>query len=290
MWLLIWIIQSFLNAIWMIFWKKVVENKSVGNNWQTLFSRWNHILIIGILFFFWFFEYKIPQNEINYFNIWLLIIATFALYITYPLRRIAYANEKITVLQPFAMLFQVFPVIIWFIFISTERNNIITFLSSIIASIIVILSSIDFKKFKFNKYSMMVLISSCIKSIQVFAALYFLSFLSPTTFYFSESIIVIIYAILLIIIKKEFKQIKLLTKKYSKLLIITNTIVICSILLSLTMYKNLWVITTSLLSLLYLLFIYILWYFILKDIPSKKNILVTVIVSILIIIWVLYKS
>ncbi len=288
--MIIWIIQSFLNAIWMVLGKKVVENKKIGNNWQTFISRWNHVLILFILFVIWFFEYKVPQAEINYFNILLLVAATLALYVTYPLRRIAYANEKVTVLQPFAMLFQVFPVIIWFIFIASEKANLITFLSAIIASLVVIWTSIDLKKFKISKYSLMVLISSCIKSVQVFAALYFLTLVSPASFYFTESLFILLYSIVLIGFKWEFMQIKLITKKYAKLLIITNTIVVISILLSLTMYSTLWVVTTSLLSLLYLVFIYILWYFVLKDIPSKKNILVTIFVAICIIIWVLFKT
>jgi hypothetical protein len=62
------------------------------------------------------------------------------------------------------MLFQVFPVILGFIFITTERANIITFLSAITASLIVIIPNIDWKNFKMNKYSLMVLTSSIIKS------------------------------------------------------------------------------------------------------------------------------
>ncbi len=69
----------------------------------------------------------------------------------------------------------------------------------------------------------------------------------------------------------------------------TNSIVIVSILLSLTMYSSLWVVLTSLLSLLYLWFVYIISYFILKEIPSKKDVIVTIIVSIFIIIWIIFK-
>jgi hypothetical protein len=62
------------------------------------------------------------------------------------------------------MLFQVFPVILGFIFIATERANLITFLSALTASFIVIIPNIDWKNFKMNKYSLMVLASSTIKS------------------------------------------------------------------------------------------------------------------------------
>jgi len=62
------------------------------------------------------------------------------------------------------MLYQVFPVILGFVFIASERANLITFLVAILASFIVIIPSIDWKKFKMNKYSSMVLLSSIIKS------------------------------------------------------------------------------------------------------------------------------
>lgn len=288
--IILWIIQSFLNASWMILTKKVVENKKIWNNFQTIFNRWYHLIIIWILFVIWIFDYNYIEANISNNDLFLLLIATIWLYITYPLRRTAYANEKVSVLQPYAMLFQVFPIIIWFIFIASERANLITFLSAIIASLIVILSSIDYKKFKFNKYSLMVLLSSTIKSFQVFAVLYFLTKFNPASFYFTETLLVISISILLILFKKEISEIKLLTKKYIKLLMFTNSIVIVSILLSLTMYSSLWVVLTSLLSLLYLWFIYILWYFVLHEKPLRKDIIVTLFVAICIIIWVLFKT
>jgi len=95
----------------------------------------------------------------------------------------------------------------------------------------------DFKNIKLNKYSIMVLTSSIIKSIQIFAILYFLTFISPASIYFTESILIIFISSLLILIKSEFNQIKLISKKYLKLLLTSNVIVIISIMLSLTLYK-----------------------------------------------------
>lgn len=290
MWIILWILQSFLNATWMILTKKIVENKVIWNNLQTFFNRWYHFIIIGILFFLWIFDYNFTEAWMTINDYLLLFVATVWLYITYPLRRIAYANEKVSVLQPYAMLFQVFPVIIGFIFISTERANLITFLSAIVASLIVIWTSINYKNFTFNKFSLMVLLSSTIKSFQVFAALYFLTKFNPAWFYFTETILILVFSFILMLIKNEFHQIKLLTKKYIKLLLFANSIVIVSILLALTMYSMLWVVLTSLLSLLYLVFIYILWYFVLKEIPSKKDITVTLLVALCIIVWVYFKA
>jgi len=290
--IILWILQSLFAALWMVYWKKVVENKKIWNNWQTFFSRTNHAIIILLLISLWAFgfNYQIPQNELNIYNIAIFILAVLWLYTTYPLRRIAYANEKMSVLQPFAMLFQVFPVIIWFIFISTERANVITFLMAIIASIVVIWTSLDYKSLKINKYSLMVLASSIIKSVQIFAVIYFLTILSPETLYLTESIAIIIISAFLILIRWEFKEIKLLTKSYFKLLTSANIIAIISILLVLNMYTSLWIVATSLISLLYLWFVYFFWYLILKEVPSKKDILVTLFVAFCIIIWIIFKS
>ena len=295
-WITIWIIQSFLNANWMILTKKVVENKAVWNNWQTFISRSNHAIFIGVLFILSAYILNIESLNLNvnkeiitWFNIWLFVFATFWLYITYPLRRIAYANEKVSTLQPFAMLFQVFPVILAFIFIASERANFITFLTAILASFIVIIPNIDFKNFKMDKYSAMVLLSSIIKSWQIFSVLYFITIISPSNFYFIESLFIIIISSFLILFKWEFSEIKKITKKYAKLLFSANIVGVSSILLALTMYSTLWVITTSLLSLLYLVFVYILGYFILKEIPSKKDVLITILVSTCILVGMLFK-
>ncbi len=288
--LILWILQAFFNASWMVLTKKVVENKIVWNNLQTFFSRSYHLIILSILFLFWVFNYNQTQANLENIDYFLLLLGSIWIYITYPLRRIAYANEKVSVLQPYAMLFQIFPVIIGFIFIASERANIITFLSALLASIVVIAINIDYKTFKFNKYSLMVLFSSIIKSFQIFVVIHLLTKLNPASFYFMESIIILFFSILLMILQKDLSQIKLLTKKYMKLLMFTNTVVITSILFALTMYSSLWVVLTSLLSLLYLVFIYTLSYFILKEIPKKKDVLVTIFISLCIIVWVIFKS
>lgn len=290
MWIILWIIQSFLNSVGMILTKKVLENKAVGNNIQTLFSRFNHLIILLLVIFLGFFDFKLNNSWFTYTDIALLLIATTWLYITYPLRRIAYANEKISTLQPFAMLFQVFPVIIGFIFIASERANFITFIFALIASFIVIIPNIDLKTFKINKYSLMVLTSSIIKSFQLFATVYFLSKLDAVNFYLLESIIIIIFSVILLIIKREFNQFKLLTKKYIRLLTIANSVSVVSIVLVLTMYTNLWIIATSLLGLLYILFVFSLWYIFLWEKPTKKDIIITILISICITIWLFFKN
>jgi thiol:disulfide interchange protein len=92
------------------------------------------------------------------------------------------------------------------------------------------------------------------------------------------------------LINNEFWEFKIITKKYFNLLWLATTLWIISIILSLTMYKTLWVVTTSLLSLLYLIFIYFFWYLILWEKPTRKDVFITIFVSICIFIGVMFKN
>jgi hypothetical protein len=94
----------------------------------------------------------------------------------------------------------------------------------------------------------------------------------------------------MMITKKEFWQFKLLTRKYSQLLFSANIIWIVAIIIWLTMYSTLWVVATSLISLLYLLFVYWFWYIILKEIPAKKDVIIAFLVAVCIFIWMMFKN
>ena len=297
MWIILWIIQSFLNATGMILNKKVSENQTLWNNWQILISRWSHtiflifiFLIFGIFFGVDTLKLDIDSSVFTINNILLFLLATIWIYITYPLRRVAYANEKVSILQPFAMLYQIFPIILGFIFIASERANVITFISAVIASFVVIIPNIDFKKIEINKYSLMVLTSSLIKSAQIFAVLYLITILKPSNFYLIESVLIVMISLSLILLKKEFWEVKKITRNFWILLLKANFIVILSSLIVLTMFSSFWIIMTSLLSLLYLVFIYSLSYIFLWDKPSRKDIIITILVSICIIVWMLFKN
>ena len=285
-----WILQATFWALWMVLSKLALQNKNVWNNFQTFFSRWAHIVIIFVLFLTGILEFESP-SWIFWVKEWILLsISGWALYFTYFLRREAYANEKVSVLQPFAMIFQIFPIIFGFIFIAAERANFITFIMALLASAIVIIPSLDFKNFKMNKYCSMVLLSSTIKSAQVFIILYLISIIDSSTFYFIESFFIIFLSLILMFTKKEFWDFKKVKFDYAKILFITNMVGITSILLVLTLYTSIWIVATSLISLLYLVFVYIFGYIILKEIPAKKDVIIAFLVAICIIIWMIFKT
>ncbi len=287
---LIWILQALFWALWLVSSKVLLKIKPIWNNLHTLFNRWIHAVLLIVLFWIWIFEYDIKSNPISSLEWFLLFVSSIASYFTYYLKRVAYVNEKVSTLQPFTMLAQILPIIFWFIFIASERVNIITFIMALIASFIVIWTSIDLKKFKINKYSLLVSLSSVIKSIQLFFVVYLLTKLNPVTYYFTESLILIALAIFFAFLRNDFWKIKTFTKKYSLILVFTNVVIMFSVLLILFMFSSLWIVATSLISLLYLVFLYIFSFFILKEVPSKRDIIITLFVVICIIIWTYFKS
>ena len=211
---LIWVTQAILWALRLVVSKVVFEKKIFWPDFQTLFSRVIHINILLLFFLFWLSNYDMSYKSISLWEWGLFILSSLFLYANYYLKINAYSNEKISTLQPFAMLVQVFPIIFWFIFLASERASLTTFIMALLASFIVIWASIDHKKLKINKYSLMVLFWSLIQSIQIFFIVYLLTKIGPTDLYFTESIILIIISVLFIFLKKEFGKIKFLTKKY----------------------------------------------------------------------------
>ncbi len=285
----IWILQAALNALWLVFNKKIVSNTNIWNHLQIFFMRFVHIFILIILVWFGFLNFSIPTSLLTPLNLAIVLLWTFSLYFTYLLRNVAYRNEKVSTLQPFAMLYQVLPPLISFIFIASEKNSPITFLASLFASIIIIYSSINFKTFTINKYSGMVLLSSIIKSVQMFYMIYLIQFLSQSTFYILESIFVVLIACFFSFRKNEFVWTKYYSWKYLITAFFWQAVILSSIVLSLTMFKTFWVILTSLIGLLYLVFAFLFSYIFLKESPWKKDVIVTSLVSVCIIIWVLFR-
>lgn len=281
--------QAIFNSLGMIINKKILENKDISNDWQTFFARLYSFSVILVFIWIWVFTVKYKTDLLTSFNIMLYTVSISSLYFTYWLRREAYMNEKVSVLQPFSMMNWVFSIIIAFIFIKSEQESIITFISALIAFLILIISNIENKKLKINKYSLLILLSSFIKWVQIFASLYFLTLLSPVEFYFLESIVIIFISLFLIIYKKDFVEIKKASKKYFALLFLWNIFILFAKIIELWFLEKLGVIITSLISLIYLCFIYIFSYIILKEKAKKKDIITAFLISICIIIWMLSK-
>lgn len=161
------VLQSALNALSTVATQKVLVKRAVGNDWQTFVARLSNFVVLSVFAAFSVFE--LPTNVFES-GIWttfgLFALSTAMVYSTYPLRRTAYMNEKISVLQPFVMARQAFAVIASFLLLS-ESVSVITFVSAILAIFVVTFAGTGGLKLSFNRYCGMVFFASFIQALQV---------------------------------------------------------------------------------------------------------------------------
>ncbi len=202
-------------------------------------------------------------------------------YSTYPLRRTAYMNEKISVLQPFVMARQAFVVIASF-FLLSESVSIITFGSALIAIFVVTLAGTDGLKFAFNRYCAMIFGASFIQALQVLIVVKFVGLWGAAGFYYVESMAIVAISVALIVTRGKFSEWKNMTSAYLKLQLFSNVIALAAVILTLFFYGTLGIVVTSLVSFLYLAFLYFINYVLSGESPSKKDVLSTLAVLALI--------
>lgn len=207
-------IQSLFTAIGGVVSQKVLLRRSVGNNWQTILSRCVHLVLLFALLATSTFDivFEPIQNNPWYYG-GMFVLGLSLLYVTYPLRRIALLNEKISTLQPFSLMRQVFSVVCAIVLLG-EHISSITLMLTFIAVGILIASNIENRKIVINKYSMMILLSSFIQAIGTIIVVKMTLHLGMFEYYLYESIGILVIAFGLVFVQKETQEIRAITRSY----------------------------------------------------------------------------
>lgn len=144
-------------------------------------------------------------------------------YSTYPLRRTAYMNEKISVLQPFVMARQAFVVVASY-FLLAESVSLVTFFAALSAIVVVTFAGTGGLKFSFNRYCGMILTASVIQALQILLVVKFVLLWGAAGFFYVESLAIAVVSLVLIVTRKKFSEWKLMTPQYLRLQISSNVV------------------------------------------------------------------
>ena len=269
----LWILNAILWSIWGIVYKKslmamdwVISNKLYQFIW-AFFT----ILFTWILYLYYDFE------SVDLF-IFFLLFLTAILWIFWELfSQYAYKKEKISVLVPYEEFESIFTVGFWFILFSD--NSLISFVFTIFAWITLVIWSIDFKNFSFNKYCLALIVSSLFSTSQILLYWYILIKISEFNVFFYNIIMVFFILLVISIFNKEIYKIwKINIFKY-KYIFLENFIRFIIWIFSLFIISELWIIQAVLIWMLFMITSMLSAYFFLKEKISKKEIIVAVIVS-----------
>lgn len=224
------ILQSALNALGTVATQRVLVKRAVGNDWQTFIARTGNFAVLSVILLIpvfgghAFFEFPSRPFESGWWaTAGLFALSTAMVYSTYPLRRSAYMNEKISVLQPFVMARQAFVVVASY-FALSESVSLVTFFAALAAIVVVTFSGSGGLKLSFNKYCAMIFAASFIQAMQIMLVVHFVKLWGAAGFFYVESIAIALISAVLVVSRGKFSEWKLMTPGYVKLQLSANVV------------------------------------------------------------------
>jgi len=291
MWILYWLINSFLSSIQIINFKKSLEINKTSSVFFALIGTFCSLFFTLIFLIFGFADFKLFLS--TYFFILILINITWIISTHFDQK--IYKEEKLSVLAPYWNLNLIFLTILSYIiflfnpYLTSFYTSTTSFFVALVAIIITTIFSIDFKNIWIPKNIWIILISKFLTTTRSILTGFFLVKISSFDFFVLNNISYFIITIIILIYKKEFFQFNKLNKEFITHRSISGFLWGLIFIIWLYLIQNLWLILSSLIWFFSLATTLIFSYVFLKDIPTKKNILAAILVSICTIIWVIYK-
>lgn len=279
------IISEILGTLWGVIWKKSLSFSPPSFfNWSIWYIWW--IIISIILFAFLWLE----MFSWDFFFLFFSALWTLAACLENFIAQWIYKTEKISSLIPYEQLSKVFVLIFSFFFL-WESDNLIQLFLAIFIIIFLFFMSFDFKNYSFPKKLPLVLFSQFLVFVQITSIWYAVKNVSFLSHYVLYSVFwaFIFLALMLFFKDKEFPEIKKLPKKYYKTRFAWVLLTRSSLVITVFLYSNLWIIITSLLSFLWLASRMIFSYIFFNDKPTLKNAFMAIFVLILVTFWFYFK-
>ena len=271
---------TFIASFAEVFWKKSLSFglRPIAHNLAS-YPMW-------VLFFAYFLFVWIDLSGFGFLFFIIVVFVNFLNIVLQPLVQKVYREEKISVIMPFTNLNKIFVIIAsFFIF---QDVSILSFFIILFTVLIIILASFDFKNKTIPKNFSTILAVESIKAADIFLS-WWLVVHYGEVLYFNVTFLVWLSMYLAISLYTwQIQDIKDAPLGYWKVRIIWA-------LWWVSWFLSLIVVSSLGLSLSVLLWFLWIWvtlfvaYFFLGDTPSKKNILLTISVALLIGTWFYFK-
>lgn len=283
-WVIWWIISTFFSSAGTIFWKKALDiTTGMSNFWFMFFWRVSWLLIILYFLFSW----KTNLFFLDYRYFLFICIIIFIWIISWIIWQYVYQREKLSTVAPYENLNKIFSIILSFFLF--WNISIISLWISLLVIVIIFFFSVNLKNISFPTNIKIFSFNQILVTFNIVSVWFILSNISPFNYFVFENLLWIIVLLLLMLKKNDFKKLSWASKKFYSNRLLASFLWTISYLISLYIISSYWVVINILLSFLYLFFILIFSYLFLWDKPEKKNIYLSLIVSILVWLWFYFK-
>lgn len=274
------IIGAFLEAVGMIFEKKVLKKKNVKYGNYTVYEFFAIVIFsLFILYFFWELDVEaLELKNILIFSSVVLFSVLANLLTFYSLKR-----ENVTEFEPIWMLQPLFTVLFAFALYVEERSLIVLFLS-IVASATIVIAHVQKNHLKLNKYIVAAFFGSLFFALELVISKLILSYYSPFSFYFLRCLF--IFIIVALIYQPNGKELDRSSKFY---ILIIGIMWVFYRAIVYYGYENVGILYTTLLFTLSSVLMFIFAIIFLKEKPTKRQIISNAVVLVCVIIALLVK-
>jgi hypothetical protein len=250
-----------------------------------LWSIWSFFVVV-LFVVLW----KIDSTAFH--NLLFLLFIIFAVIISVwkaSLGQWIYKNDKISVILPYTNLNKIF--IIFISFLILWDWNIKSFLITLVAVIVIILFSVDFKNKMIPTNLLKITIFQLLVAFQSLLIWKTILMYNATTSYSIQTILTILLTIIIIIIyfRWNIPKMKWMWIDFYKNRIIASFLWSVSTVISYILIKSYWLVLSTLFSFLWIIITLIVGYFMLNDVPKKKDIVLSIIICLLVWLWYYFK-
>lgn len=287
--IILWIITSFLQSVWSTFWKKALDNSNISSWLFLLF--WPLIWTI-IVYFAIYFSGTSLSIFTKIWLLWLLVIAWIFDGLWQRVEAATLKKVKMSYILPYRSLDKLFIIILWFIFFYWKEwyTSIATFSIAIFTFIVTLVLSLDFKNLKLDKNITKYIFWKLITSISTLIV--WLVLLEHTTlelFSFFVLVTLSFHIIVNYFQKNNFLTLFTQPKKFYKYRILWTLLGWSWFFLSFLIIEQSWVVIASLISFISIVFSILSMKVVLGDTPTKKQVILAFLVTLLIWIGFYFK-
>ena len=278
------VIQAFLNALGNIFWKKSIHLANISKGLFILYAKLVGLLFVISFSIFGLINYKIL---IDWKAILGMIIVVSLWLITAFIKQGLLKFNKVSSILPFENLAPLFTILMWYFLF--HDSSVASFLVSILTIFVVIIFSFDYKKFTFPKKVSLLIFQQFLFALSTIVMAFVLKKYNWPSVALLDVILSILILIIFTIKFSELKQFHKQKLDFYKYRFWAGFAGRTAYVISLFLISDLWVVISTLLTFLTLGFILIMGYFYLDDKPSKKDIILAIIVTCLVWLWIYFK-
>jgi len=267
-----WIIQTILDWLTIIYWKKALWVSKISQQMFAFYAKVFGFIFLIIFSFLGLINYSI---FLDVKTILIMFFLTFLLTFAFIIRQTLYTENKISQLIPFENLNKLFSIIAGFLLY--KNANFWSFIIALLAVIVVIIFNIDWNKFTLPKNLWKIFFVQACFSINILLVAYILKTYSSIDVSMLEIVVWTIIIMVFFIKFSELKKIHKQSKIFYKYRFIAAGLGWLAYIVWLFLLKNIWVVLSILLWFLWMGVTLLMSYVYFNDKPQKKDILLSII-------------